>query len=288
MLGVLGLDPLARALDSAARQADGICGRSWTRWSSVALEQRQAARQRKDYAAADAIRDQLQEAGVIVEDTPRGPRWELRDERARRRPGHAAGPGGRTKSGKPRPGTGGYGKRKLEGKGPTPPAASSGQVTRLSAGRRRRPSGRSAARRTASRVRRPAPAAGPAAATRGTRAGSQARRGPRSRQPGERGAGSAAAELVAGRNPVLEALRARVPATALHVGPRLDDDERIGEAVMLAADLGIPVVEAGRSELDRITGGAIHQGLALRIAAYCVRRPRRSGRRRPATRRRSR
>ena len=73
---------------------------------------------------------------------------------------------------------------------------------------------------------------------------------------------------MAGRNPVLEALRARVPATALHVGPRLDSDERIGQAVMLAADAGIPVVEAGRAELDRLTGGAIHQGLALRIKRY--------------------
>ena len=45
---------------------------------SVALEQREAARARKDYAAADAIRDQLLEAGVAVEDTARGPRWELR------------------------------------------------------------------------------------------------------------------------------------------------------------------------------------------------------------------
>ena len=84
-----------------------------------------------------------------------------------------------------------------------------------------------------------------------------------------------AAELVAGRNAVLESLRARVPASALHVGPRLDSDERIGEAVMLAADLGIPVVEAGRSELDRMTGGAIHQGLALKVAPYRLRRPRR-------------
>ena len=83
-----------------------------------------------------------------------------------------------------------------------------------------------------------------------------------------RGAGGSVAELVAGRNPVLEALRAHVPATALHVGPRLDSDERIGQAVMLAADAGIPVVEAGRAELDRITGGAIHQGLALRIKRY--------------------
>ena len=45
----------------------------------VALEQRTAARARKDFAAADAIRDQLAEAGVIVEDTPSGPRWTLKD-----------------------------------------------------------------------------------------------------------------------------------------------------------------------------------------------------------------
>jgi cysteinyl-tRNA synthetase len=45
----------------------------------VALEQRAAARARKDYAAADAIRDQLTEAGVAVEDTPSGPRWTLKD-----------------------------------------------------------------------------------------------------------------------------------------------------------------------------------------------------------------
>jgi cysteinyl-tRNA synthetase len=45
---------------------------------AVALEQRQAARARKDYAAADAIRDSLAEAGIVVEDTPHGPRWELK------------------------------------------------------------------------------------------------------------------------------------------------------------------------------------------------------------------
>jgi 23S rRNA (guanosine2251-2'-O)-methyltransferase len=78
---------------------------------------------------------------------------------------------------------------------------------------------------------------------------------------------------VAGRNAVLESLRARVPAQALHVGPRLDPDERIGEAIKLAADAGIVVVEAGRSELDRMTGGAIHQGLALRIRPYAYAHP---------------
>jgi 23S rRNA (guanosine2251-2'-O)-methyltransferase len=87
-----------------------------------------------------------------------------------------------------------------------------------------------------------------------------------------RGTGTSA-EIVAGRNAVLESLRAAVPATALHVGPRLDADERIGAAVMLAADAGIPVVETGRGELDRLTGGAIHQGLALRILAYSYAHP---------------
>ena len=48
-------------------------GRGW-RWSSA-----QAARARKDYAAADAIRDSLGTLGVQVEDTPQGPRWELKD-----------------------------------------------------------------------------------------------------------------------------------------------------------------------------------------------------------------
>jgi cysteinyl-tRNA synthetase len=74
MLGVLGLDPLdprwaTGADDRLAGVTDGLV--------SLALEQRQAARARKDYAAADAIRDQLTALGVQVEDTPHGPRWEL-------------------------------------------------------------------------------------------------------------------------------------------------------------------------------------------------------------------
>ncbi|MGI9005612.1 MAG: cysteine--tRNA ligase [Streptosporangiaceae bacterium] len=74
MLTVLGLDPFAPPW------ADG--GRAGPRevvdaLVAVALEQRQAARARKDYAGADAIRDQLHAAGIVVEDTPAGPRWEL-------------------------------------------------------------------------------------------------------------------------------------------------------------------------------------------------------------------
>src|SRR5260370_41345635 len=42
---------------------------------------------------------------------------------------------------------------------------------------------------------------------------------------------------------------------------------------MLATDAGVPVVEAGRSELDRLTGGAVHQGLALRVRPYAYAHP---------------
>ncbi|RKS06038.1 cysteinyl-tRNA synthetase [Nocardiopsis sp. Huas11] len=74
MLGVLGLDPL----DEQWASADQGLREVVDALVAVALEQRQAARVRKDYAAADAIRDQLAEAGVVVEDTPQGPRWDLR------------------------------------------------------------------------------------------------------------------------------------------------------------------------------------------------------------------
>ncbi len=74
MLAVLGLDPFAApwATESDAGLRDVVDA-----LVSVALEQRQAARARKDYAMADAIRDQLQEAGIVVEDTAAGARWEL-------------------------------------------------------------------------------------------------------------------------------------------------------------------------------------------------------------------
>jgi cysteinyl-tRNA synthetase len=79
MLGALGLDPLAGpwAAEQAGQAGDDL--RSVVEaLVGVALDQRQAARQRQDYAAADTIRDQLQAAGVLVEDTPRGPRWEIK------------------------------------------------------------------------------------------------------------------------------------------------------------------------------------------------------------------
>ncbi len=76
MMSVLGLDPLDE-------HWSGDVGGEGLRpvvdaLVTVALQQRQAARDRKDYAEADAIRASLLDAGILVEDTPRGPRWELR------------------------------------------------------------------------------------------------------------------------------------------------------------------------------------------------------------------
>ncbi|HUL27724.1 MAG TPA: cysteine--tRNA ligase [Streptosporangiaceae bacterium] len=76
MLGVLGLDPLAEPW--AGRGADDDLREVVDALVKTALAERQAARERRDYAAADAIRDRLQAAGVLIEDTPDGPRWELK------------------------------------------------------------------------------------------------------------------------------------------------------------------------------------------------------------------
>ncbi|MGH3156279.1 MAG: 23S rRNA (guanosine(2251)-2'-O)-methyltransferase RlmB, partial [Streptosporangiaceae bacterium] len=75
-------------------------------------------------------------------------------------------------------------------------------------------------------------------------------------------------EMVAGRNAVIEALRADVPGMALYVAHRIETDDRVRASIKLAADIGLPVLETGRSELDRLTDGAVHQGLALRVRPY--------------------
>ena len=72
--GHLGLDPLDPQWTSTSDA--GLTG-VVDSLVALALEQRTAARARKDWAAADAVRDQLKQAGVVVEDTPAGPRWTL-------------------------------------------------------------------------------------------------------------------------------------------------------------------------------------------------------------------
>ncbi|MFF5215203.1 cysteine--tRNA ligase [Micromonospora sp. NPDC000442] len=78
MLDILGVDPLDPAWTGGARASDlrGVVDSL----IALALEQRAQARVRKDWAAADALRDQLKRAGVVVEDTPQGPRWTIGEQ----------------------------------------------------------------------------------------------------------------------------------------------------------------------------------------------------------------
>jgi cysteinyl-tRNA synthetase len=74
MLDVLGLDPLSPQW--AANESGELRG-VVDSLVALALEQRAAARTRKDWPAADGVRDQLKAAGVVVEDTNHGPRWTI-------------------------------------------------------------------------------------------------------------------------------------------------------------------------------------------------------------------
>ena len=85
---------------------------------------------------------------------------------------------------------------------------------------------------------------------------------------GARRSGKASSEVVAGRNSVVEALRTHIPASTLYVASRLESDDRVRESITLATEQGIAVLETPRAELDRITDGAVHQGLALQVPAY--------------------
>ena len=76
-LEVLGCDPFDGAFagstsDSAEHALDGVI--------KLALDQRTAARERKDFAASDAIRDGLAALGIVIEDTAQGPRWSISTE----------------------------------------------------------------------------------------------------------------------------------------------------------------------------------------------------------------
>ncbi|MDR7292970.1 23S rRNA (guanosine(2251)-2'-O)-methyltransferase RlmB [Pseudoglutamicibacter albus] len=75
-------------------------------------------------------------------------------------------------------------------------------------------------------------------------------------------------EHVNGRNAVLEALQASIPAKALYVAAQIDVDDRIREALKIAAQRRIPILEATKPELDRLTDGSVHQGIAIQIPPY--------------------
>ena len=148
-------------------------------------------------------------------------------------------------------GTGGKGRRALEGRGPTPKAED-------------RPAHPAARRKIASER--------PADAPRMTRTSAPTRTSSPPRTGGSR-PGTSGVEVVAGRNSVVEALRAGVPATAVYVGYRIEADDRVREILRAASSRGIPLLEVTKPELDRLTDGSVHQGVAIQVPAFSYAHP---------------
>ena len=126
--------------------------------------------------------------------------------------------------GNPTAGSGGRVRRGLEGKGPTPKAVD--------------------------RVKHPA--------HKRAKAKERAKERERTRRPARKDT-DATVEWVYGRNPVVEALRAGVPVAALHVAEGTERDARLREALLIAVEHGISVLEVPRTELDRVTSNGAHR-----------------------------
>jgi 23S rRNA (guanosine2251-2'-O)-methyltransferase len=158
-------------------------------------------------------------------------------------------PGARKSKKGPAVGTGGHGRQALEGKGPTPKAEDR--------------SWHVAGKRKAAKDRLEAVQARHGKSGGSSKSGAPQGKRPPTRKKADEG------ELVTGRNSVVEALRAKIPATTLYIAARIDYDDRVKEALSLATKRNLPVLEVMRPELDRMGGpDAVHQGIALKVPAY--------------------
>lgn len=135
-----------------------------------------------------------------------------------------------------RPGSGGNNKRRLAGKGPTPKAED--------------------------RTYHPAAKRKAAAASAPKKAKSSARGARDTRDSRDY---EAQDDVIVGRNPVVEALRAGVAIKRVMVARGIDIDERVTEILELARENRIEVIEVNRKELDPYPA---HQGVALKVAPY--------------------
>lgn len=90
----------------------------------------------------------------------------------------------------------------------------------------------------------------------------------RAKRQQRRSEGRLAREVILGRNAVLEALVAGVPATELAIGDFVTEDQRTTRARTVAAEAGIPVLLRNKPELDRLADGLPHQGVVLVVAPF--------------------
>ncbi|QEA30343.1 MULTISPECIES: 23S rRNA (guanosine(2251)-2'-O)-methyltransferase RlmB [Microbacterium] len=149
----------------------------------------------------------------------------------------------------PTKGTGGLGRKALEGRGPTPKAEDRAWHP---AGKRK-----AAAERYA------------ASGGKGKPGGQRQTSGGNPNRSARAKDNTTDTETVTGRNSVLEALRAKIPAAAFYIAQRVEMDDRVKEMLSIATHRGIPVMEVTRQELDRMAGfDGVHQGVALKVPPY--------------------
>ncbi|MBC7725474.1 MAG: 23S rRNA (guanosine(2251)-2'-O)-methyltransferase RlmB [Burkholderiaceae bacterium] len=155
----------------------------------------------------------------------------------------------------PQVGSGGQGRQALEGKKPTPKAVD----------RPYHPAGKRKAAQD-----RFVSAGGTAGGRPGApRSGAPEQRPQRRGKPADASGTGQLPEVVTGRNSVVEALRATIPATTLYVATRIEVDDRVKEILNLATKRNLPILEVMRPELDRLAGfDSVHQGVALKIPPY--------------------
>lgn len=151
-----------------------------------------------------------------------------------RRSGKGSGAQGRTA------GSGGRVRRGLEGKGPTPKAEDRPYHV--------------AHKRKVAATKRGRPTSGPGR--------------DRSSGPNRTGKPGSGPEWVAGRNPVLEALQAEIPVQAAFVAEGAERDDRLREIFRITAERGQSMLTTTRADLDKLTGGVVHQGVALQLPSF--------------------
>ncbi|MDH6237857.1 23S rRNA (guanosine(2251)-2'-O)-methyltransferase RlmB [Cryobacterium sp. CG_9.6] len=177
-------------------------------------------------------------------------------------------------------GSGGQGRQALEGKKPTPKAEDRPYhpAGKKKAAKERFVAAGGFASRPSKDAAGDAPRGGARGGSRGASQGARGASQPGQRSTGNSGGGGASTrrakqvdehEIVTGRNSVVEALRAKIPATTLYIASRIEMDERVKEVLLMATSRNIPILEVMRPELDRLAGrDSVHQGLALKVPAY--------------------
>lgn len=156
-------------------------------------------------------------------------------------------------------GTGGHGRQALEGRGPTPKASER--------------TGHPAKRRADAAAKRAATGRGTSGGGAGggrVGSGAGARGAGRSRSGGARERGD---EIVVGRNSVLEALRAGIPAKSLHIASRVEADDRIREILRIVSNAQLPLIETTKTDLDVLADRQVHQGVVLTVHEYSYAEP---------------